>query len=89
MNSMPNHRTEDRFEITSQIAHHLWRKAGCPPVADLNLWQQAEKRFFDNHNGQSTAKAKAADAARPATASSGKRLVKSQPKSAKQHAKSR
>lgn len=93
MNSVPNHRTENRYEETSQLAYHLWQKAGCPPVEDLKFWLQAEEQLFGKHDRQSAAKAKAAGTTKPATksatASSGKNLVKSQPKSAKPQSKPR
>ncbi len=93
MNSMPNHRTENRFEETSQLAYHLWQKAGCPPVEDLKFWLQAEEQLFGKLDRQPAAKAKAAGTAKPAaksaTASAGKSLVKSPPKSVKPQAKAR
>lgn len=89
MNSMPNHRAENRDEATNLLAYHLWQQAHCPPGDDLKFWLLAEEQLFGKHDRQFTAKAKAAATARSATPSAGKSRGKSQSKPAKQQSKSR
>jgi len=91
MNSMPNHRIENREEETNLLAYHLWQQAHCPPGEDLKFWLQAEEQLFGKKARQSAAKASgpAKTMAKSVTVAAGKRLVRSQPKSGKPQTKSR
>ncbi len=85
MKSMPNHRPEHHFEETSQLAYHLWQQALCPPGEDLKFWLKAEEQLFGKREQQSVTKAKSVTNAKAAVNGT----AKSQPKTAKQKAKTK
>ena len=89
MNSMPNHRAENRYEETSLLAYHLWQQAACPPGEDLKFWLQAEEQLFGKRERLAASKAKVAVAPKTLTKPAGNGSTKSQPKSAKQQARAK